>query len=437
MVWCSYCSKEIRSRGTKNTDSLDRHLSYCEAYQRHQRQHVPTLSTLPNSTTNDELPHHAGTAFDHSTKSTTHQQQDPSTPQEYPTEFHEFPDADKDPFPSPEVGPCHSKCIIQQSKGHVSRQRENNPFDDDNLSLLSDAFMDDSDDQQEIRPAKVPRYSATARDSMLTKGIPQTFLTNLPHSMHNTDAGKSLSISDSLVVQSGIPHDETISHHGSQDQIRSNLSTANEQKTNLTPAVYYPVDHPDYHHTFTAEDACALEINEVLDKAGVPRGLYDELLSILKKHTNPKTDSDPVKLYDLPKREKFMNSLKERFPSAEPVIVRVPLETHFPKEKDISRRRRLRDVKEVITFDFWTQLRDLLSDMTIMGDRNNLVINQGKDQRWNPYRPPDGTTCNLDEVLDGKWYQDTINIPFESKPGHIFWIPILLYVDKTGTDAFQ
>ena len=199
---------------------------------------------------------------------------------------------------------------------------------------------------------------------------------------------------------------------------------------------YIPVDDPCYQQTFSPAHMAALEIHEICEKADVPRGFYDDLIKVLKKHMYPKDGSVPVSIIDLPKREKFMNALKERFPTAEPEIVRVALETHFPEEEDISRPRRLRDVKDVIKFEFSDQAKDLLSALHILGDVNNLVINPGMLERFYPYQPPTDDH-NLDEILDGRWYQETVKIPMHLGNGHIFWIPIIIYVDKTGTDVFQ
>ena len=79
---------------------------------------------------------------------------------------------------------------------------------------------------------------------------------------------------------------------------------------------------------------------------------------------------------------------------------------------------------------------DLLSDHELFGDLNNLVINP--DDCWTPYKPP-MAQANLDEVLDGKWYQDMVHVdvPLNVDGKPTFWIPIIIYIDKTGTDAYQ
>ena len=96
-------------------------------------------------------------------------------------------------------------------------------------------------------------------------------------------------------------------------------------------------------------------------------------------------------------------------------------------------------------YDFNGQLHDLLSDRSLFGDPNNLVVNQRlvedpelpDDTPFTPYKSTsDGL---LDEVLDGSWYQDTVKVTAEdgSENGHDFILPIIIYVDKTGTDAYQ
>ena len=120
---------------------------------------------------------------------------------------------------------------------------------------------------------------------------------------------------------------------------------------------------------------------------------------------------------------------------AEPVVYDVQLETSFPEGDPLQMRRRLCDVVQVICYDFMEQLNDLLSDHEIFGNLDNLVINP--EDHWAPYHLP-AQKANLDEVFDGKWYHDTIQLEVTSLPGlQTFWIPIIFYIDKTGTDAFQ
>ena len=213
---------------------------------------------------------------------------------------------------------------------------------------------------------------------------------------------------------------------------------------------HFPVDHRHYDQPKSKEYLAALEILELCDKADAPRGFYDKLLSVLKKH-----EQAGVTLDSLNSRKMFVESLKKTFPTAEPIVYDVPLETHQSKH-DLRYSRRLRDVAQVIAFEFMKQLMDLLGDRQLFGNLDNLNVNIPKhmaaegefpmdentplseiDCRWEPYETNDNSE-NLDDVFDGKWYQDTVKMIISNKKdGRTFIIPIIIYVDKTGTDAFQ
>jgi len=117
-------------------------------------------------------------------------------------------------------------------------------------------------------------------------------------------------------------------------------------------------------------------------------------------------------------------------------VCNIPLET-TPSNKDpLQQRRHLHNVVQATTYDFKEQLKDLLSDRELFGDLNNLVINP--EDRWSPHKPPtDG--ANLDEVFDGKWHQDTVHVDVQvTVDGKLtFWLPTIICINKTGTDACQ
>ena len=98
-----------------------------------------------------------------------------------------------------------------------------------------------------------------------------------------------------------------------------------------------------------------------------------------------------------------------------------------------------RDVCTVIRFPFVMQLQALLENRTFFGNLDNLVVNP--QCPWLPYRARPGENC--DEILSGSWYHDTctslglyeINTMEEwVQAGKPFCIPLILYIDKTGTD---
>ena len=91
----------------------------------------------------------------------------------------------------------------------------------------------------------------------------------------------------------------------------------------------------------------------------------------------------------------------------------------------------------VIRFNIRNQLLDLLSDRTIFGSLDNLVVNA-----VNPFLPYTNSSGKSEEFLDGSWYKDSLRRlkEFEDDPfidGMDFLMPFVFYVDKTGTTMNQ
>ena len=105
----------------------------------------------------------------------------------------------------------------------------------------------------------------------------------------------------------------------------------------------------------------------------------------------------------------------------------------IPQEID----NRKRTLVEVVAFNAKNMLLDLLSDQRIFGHLKNLVVNEG-----NPYLPYKNTSRVCDEIMDGSWCSDTIERlkRYEQDPLKEeveFVLPIIMYVDKTGTSMNQ
>ncbi len=104
-----------------------------------------------------------------------------------------------------------------------------------------------------------------------------------------------------------------------------------------------------------------------------------------------------------------------------------------PQEID----NRERFMIDVICFNTRNMILDLLEDDEIFGNLDNLVVN-----KKNPYMPYENTGDVSEEVLDGSWYSDTIkrleNDPEDPFKREVeFILPIMMYVDKTGTSMNQ
>ncbi len=117
------------------------------------------------------------------------------------------------------------------------------------------------------------------------------------------------------------------------------------------------------------------------------------------------------------------------FPTATPELCHIALEGL--SDHDITYQSTNREKVEVIRFDFMEQLKDLLGDNDIFGDIENLVVNP--TNHWHPYDPSNN---KLDKVLDGSWYQQTIQ-RIMTDPESEMILPIIMYLDKTGIDAYQ
>ena len=98
---------------------------------------------------------------------------------------------------------------------------------------------------------------------------------------------------------------------------------------------------------------------------------------------------------------------------------------------------RRRHVADVIRFNFRKQVINLLSDYSIFGKLQNLVVNS-----TNPFLPYVNTSAVVDEFMDGTWYPDTVQRLKSDKTdpfvdGLDFALPMVVYLDKTGTSGNQ
>ena len=96
-----------------------------------------------------------------------------------------------------------------------------------------------------------------------------------------------------------------------------------------------------------------------------------------------------------------------------------------------------RDKLTIVKFDFKEQLMDLLEDSDIFGNVHNLVVN--KDEPFRLYN----SKSNKAEMNDGDWYKERAD-SLRSGEGdqkfdedHEFFVPLVLYCDKTGTSDNQ
>ena len=161
------------------------------------------------------------------------------------------------------------------------------------------------------------------------------------------------------------------------------------------------------------------------DEAGCPRYFFDKLMKLISQEVVD-NQFDPAE--KLPKRETLLRRLHKACPTPKPISVRIPLEKSYKPDGSILGRQESVDVHLYLFLD---QLTDLLSDDHIFGNLSNLDVKA--DNRFGRFTRSDGL---VNEVNSGSWYQNAYN-HIISDPNNEFLMPLIFYVDKTGTDVLQ
>ena len=256
-------------------------------------------------------------------------------------------------------------------------------------------------------------------------------------------------------------------HHTVRRQVK--LAVMSEQRANGA-------------HFIPNGDEVLLELMEMLDRASCPHYLFEEIVNWAMRSA-PKTNNFDPRYIPARTRKSFVRILHRILglsPNDDPgityaiiaretdnhVSVALPYpakegkncnsqtvheEMQFPHPSwhrgvsnlvDLYDRRFLegRATHPVVSFSFVRQLQDLLDTRSYFDDLSVLQVNP--QCPWLPYR--NAPLDKVDDVLSGKWYQRTISSlglddirtkeEWRSR-GKPFVIPIIMYVDKTGTDA--
>jgi len=154
-----------------------------------------------------------------------------------------------------------------------------------------------------------------------------------------------------------------------------------------------------------------LELVRLIDSSGAPRGLYDEIVSLIKRRG--KNGFDPTKAYS---RERFVTKLRRE--------VNVPI----PVQSTVHGHT-------VFRFPFLEMLQDLF-DSPVWDSVDNLCVNRDEAKRFSKYIPPDDCLDDL-EIMCRRWASDTYDGLKDFVEGEHLFLPLILYADKTGTDKMQ
>ena len=179
---------------------------------------------------------------------------------------------------------------------------------------------------------------------------------------------------------------------------------------------------------FTMKEQSHLRIMEHCDSAGCGRAFFDDLINLITDEvTNNKLDFTSA----APKREALLRNLLTTCPTPSPVSVPIALENNSRVRNPLEYQRGHRGLVHAMVFDFVEQLKDLLSDHHIFGNLDNLDVN--KANRFGKFERNDG---RVHEVNSGSWYNEAYAHLIDD-PDNEFLLPIIFYVDKTGTDIMQ
>jgi hypothetical protein len=157
-------------------------------------------------------------------------------------------------------------------------------------------------------------------------------------------------------------------------------------------------------------DCATLDVLKLCHDGGCSLECFDRLFALLRKHSS----ENGVDVTKLPKRDTFLKNLRARISSPMPIISQV-------------------GNLQVPHFDFLSQIRDLLGSF-VFNDLQNLCVNLDPEDRFNVFTASDDD--KLVEVCAQKWYKETY-AEFVTDPQKQFLLPLIFYIDETGTDVFQ
>ena len=214
------------------------------------------------------------------------------------------------------------------------------------------------------------------------------------------------STTEILDIDEVLHYSQGASHNDGKDDV-----TVHSTESYSNDKIYHGINSPDFcnkeHHRFnemTGEEVASYKILSLLDAAGAPRVCYDRLVALLRKLS--KNGFDVQKAI---KRETLMQRLGK-------YKTRPRIEICSIKKQ------------EVFRFSFHDMLQDLLNscskDLHIISPVTvqSNVQSGTEHELWN--------TPWMTNTFAMEQYRD-----FDSK--HDIMLPIILYMDKTGTDVNQ
>ena len=187
-----------------------------------------------------------------------------------------------------------------------------------------------------------------------------------------------------------------------QSTTSSSLETDSRRGYDFPHGPYFP----NYFDYVTSNETASFKIMSLLDSSGCPRSCYDRLVALLKKLS--KTGGFDIK--KVLNRETLMKRLGRKY------------KTRPKIQSSVINKQ------EVFRFSF----RDMLQDLV---NSNSKHLHEIMPASCPDNRPP-GTEH---ELWNTHWMWNTFRMPQYNKfdPNHDIMLPVILYMDKTGTDVNQ
>ncbi len=203
------------------------------------------------------------------------------------------------------------------------------------------------------------------------------------------------------------------------------------------PAINIPITCPPPVcgiSLFSPSEMSYLRILSYCDDHGCPRYFFDGLMKLLWDEAIKNQFHLKQKA---PRRETLLRRVSKVCEAPPPIAETVALEncTNQNGSNHLEYRRLPRDVAVMFRYDFLLQMMDLLSDAAIFGNLDNLDVNNNGSNPdcFGKFFRPDG---GVYEVNSGSWYQHAYD-NLITDPQNELLVPLIFYVDKTGTDSLQ
>ena len=257
------------------------------------------------------------------------------------------------------------------------------------------------------------------------------------------DVESSINSSDELSSNSSFPDaDSSSSSHSSNDDDSSTGNYSYTNDSSSTDGIIEAIqqDQIIYNsgNVFHKNLKTYLRIHQYLRGSNCPLGTFDDILAIFKEEALA-NGFDILARH--PSRRTLLKQMAKEFGGGRtPQKTTVALET--PNSQEENYQPQVGDTADVYSFDFKPSITHLLTDDHLCGNEDNLSLDL-----TNPFACP-APNLPLDEVTTGSWYQEAwANMVKEAviqngiavcpKGYPLFMVPLILYVDKTGTSVMQ